>query len=62
MIKIKPKIACVKCEHTVDEFLEEWKENEEKIPTQKDYDKWIKHQLFAILCSGGICEKDIELI
>jgi hypothetical protein len=57
---IIPKVAYVKCDADVDDFLADWQEDEN--PTQEDYDEWAVEQMWAVLCSGGLYMDDIELM
>lgn len=46
----------------VEQFLEEWNETNDGIPSQKDYDDWMKMRLYISLCRNGYRPSDIKLI
>lgn len=53
-MKINPKIAYVDMGDIMEDFLEEWEGNHNRAPTQKDYEKWLKQQLFTTVRDGCI--------
>ena len=59
--KIIPKIAYFEYSESVDEFFEEWGDNNDRPPTQEDYDVWLIVQYWAILCDGNIYKTYIKL-
>lgn len=59
---IIPKIAYIDTGSLVEDFLEEWADNEDGKPTQADYEEWLKHQLFATLCGGYVTLDCIEIM
>lgn len=45
----------------VEQFLEEWDEAD-GIPSQKDYDEWLKMRFYLSLCRSGYRPSNIKLI
>lgn len=56
------KTPFVSVEADIDDFLAEWQEQEDEDPTQEDYDEWAIEQMWAVLCSGGLYQDQIELM
>lgn len=59
--EIYEKCAYVEVEGSIEDFLDFWEGNEEdKKPTQEDYDEWLKDQMWAALCSGCFLREQIQ--
>ena len=39
--KIIPKTALIEIDGAIDDFYDEWEDNNEILPTQEDYDEWL---------------------
>lgn len=57
--QIKQKVPFVECDADLEDFLMYWQEDRE--PTQRDYNKWAKEELWAALCNGCFYMKDIKI-